>query len=141
MTSPDEEQRFIQDFLDQHPEAKALMDQRKAEEQERQRVFDAMDILELRDAAATALISAANVIASPDSTVLASEDDWTAENRQNLANHLLKMAEKIDDDVDPRSSFNMAKRFDFFPIEDELETVAYEAVAAYRAYLRRRVSP
>jgi hypothetical protein len=140
VTSSEEEQRLLRSVLDRHPDAKALIDQRKAKEPDRQQVFDAMDLPELREAAIAALTSAAEVIMNLDPTASASDDDWTAENRRNLAGHHLKMVESIDADVDIRGSFNMAKWFDFFPIEDELETVAYEAAEVYTAYLKRKSS-
>lgn len=122
VTFSDGEQRFAQDFFDchpDHPEWKALWDRRKAEEQERQQVFDTMALPELREAAIAALASAAEIIMN--TSVSDSSDDWTTENRNNLASHFLKMAENIDDNVESSGNFNMSKWFDFFPIEDDLE--------------------
>jgi hypothetical protein len=140
VTLSDDEQRVLQEAFDRHPEAKAEFDRRRAKEQERQALFDAMDLPELREASIGALTSAAGAISNPGPSVSVSSDDWTAENRRNLAAQLLNLAENIDDGVESRNSFNLSKWFDFLPIEDELQAVAYEAVAAYRAYLDRKLS-
>jgi hypothetical protein len=141
----DDEQRFLADFFGRHPEAKALFDQRRAMEQQRQQVFDAMDLPELREAAITALTSAAEALmnSSHSSTILS--DDWTAKNKNALANYLLKMVENIEGEVENPSGINLAKWFDFYPLSegtghDDLETVAYESAEIYNAYMRRQSS-
>jgi hypothetical protein len=145
VTVSDDEQRFLADFFARHPEAKALFDQRKATEQQRQQVFDAMDLPELREAAITSLTSAAGALmnSSQSSTMLS--DDWTAKNKNALASYFLEMVENIEGEVENPGGINLAKWFDFYPLSegighDELETVAYESAEVYNAYVRRQSS-
>jgi hypothetical protein len=137
VTSSDDFQRFQDDFFDRHPEAKALFAQRRAMEQERQQAFDDMDLPELREAAIAALTSAAEAIMNSNLSATTPSDSWTVENKKVLANNFLKMVENIDDNVERPGGMNLSKWFDFYPIEDQLQTIAYEAAEVYNAYLRR----
>ena len=75
MTESDDIERIL---FDRHPQVKARNDRQRAMELRRQRVFDAMDLAELREAAVAALTSAAEALmkSSQSSTMLS--DDWTA---------------------------------------------------------------
>ena len=130
----------MDDLFERDPEAKASFDRRRAIAQQRQGTFDAMGLPELREAAIAELPSAAVAVTDSERSATA-PSDWIAKNRRTLASQILEMVENIDQDT---GTFDMGKWFDLFSIEEpgqeELQTVAHEAVAVYNEYLRRRSS-
>lgn len=139
VVSESDEQSAVERLIPAH--IKETVARAFAEQRERQNIYDAMSLTELREAAIASLSAAAATLQNSMLTRKMLRNGWTPDEAIRLADYFSGLADDIDE-AGPYGQINMAKWFDFSGVSmksaDELKRAAYDLSEVFNAYVRRR---